>query len=359
MNSRITLIAVALAGALAAPPAPAQQAVDVEASPDVALTLAGQAVTDHELALDDTSGTVAALAFPGLPGGADVDAHTVDADGNDLISLDTTALLPAAAGGHMIVRPADVARLRGAGYELVFAGELEGLPAGVNVDAVYAHGGELFLSLDVTARLPDGSVADDEDVIRWDGEALSLYRDLSELGLDGAADLDALHFIETTGALVASFETGGRAGTAVYDDDDLMLREPLGGAWSAAFDGDAAHAAWSAGDIDAATPGFDIDDDGVLDADDLCPHFADPVQSDVDGNGIGDPCECGDQTGDGTVDVADLLAINQVIFGVIPASPLCDTNEDGACDVGDILGANAKIFGAPAYCSRYPGPVFP
>jgi hypothetical protein len=125
---------------------------------------------------------------------------------------------------------------------------------------------------------------------------------------------------------------------------------------------------------------FDSDLDGVLDPDDNCPTSSNPNQNDADldglgepcdlcpvypttnnadfdRNGIGDECECGDQSRDGNVNVADLLAINVAIFGKGLVSPLCDTNFDGRCNVSDIVGANRKIFGHPAYCSRYPPPA--
>jgi hypothetical protein len=102
--------------------------------------------------------------------------------------------------------------------------------------------------------------------------------------------------------------------------------------------------------------GTDRDGDGVIDALDNCPDWSNVGQSDIDQNDIGDVCECGDQTGDGTVDVSDILAINAAIFDPSQVTELCDTNDDQLCDVNDILGANAKIFGAEAYCSRYPAP---
>jgi hypothetical protein len=74
---------------------------------------------------------------------------------------------------------------------------------------------------------------------------------------------------------------------------------------------------------------------------------------DSDGNEIGAHCECGDEDLDGSVDVSDLVSINQAIFGG-EASHLCDTNEDALCDVTDIVGANHKIFGAPAHCGWWP-----
>ena len=76
----------------------------------------------------------------------------------------------------------------------------------------------------------------------------------------------------------------------------------------------------------------------------------------MDGNGTGDLCECGDQDGNGTLNVGDILAINRAIFGLEAISVLCDANDDGLCDVGDILAVNASIFGAPTYCERSPTP---
>jgi uncharacterized repeat protein (TIGR01451 family) len=100
----------------------------------------------------------------------------------------------------------------------------------------------------------------------------------------------------------------------------------------------------------------DRDGDGVPDASDVCPDWPDPAQTDVDGNGRGDACECGDQNGDGAVDVRDLVEINVAIFTPLLATPLCDTNDDGLCDVRDLVGVNVRIFGGPAWCAAYPSP---
>jgi subtilisin family serine protease len=100
----------------------------------------------------------------------------------------------------------------------------------------------------------------------------------------------------------------------------------------------------------------DADGDRVEIPGDVCPAAWNPDQSDVDQNGIGDVCECGDQDGNGRVDVSDLVAINRAIFQPALVTPLCDTNGDGACSVSDLVGANRKIYGKPAYCSRWPAP---
>jgi hypothetical protein len=105
------------------------------------------------------------------------------------------------------------------------------------------------------------------------------------------------------------------------------------------------------------TLGADTDADDWADESDNCPVFANTDQADVDQNGIGDLCECGDQDQDGTVSVSDLVAINLAIFHPARITPLCDTTADDLCDVRDISGANLKLFGQPGYCSRWPPPV--
>jgi hypothetical protein len=102
--------------------------------------------------------------------------------------------------------------------------------------------------------------------------------------------------------------------------------------------------------------GVDSDGDGRIDPLDRCPAFASPSQADADRNGIGDDCECGDQNGDGTVDVADLVAINAAIFGASQPGPLCDANGDDQCHVADIVAVNADLFAPEALssCARRP-----
>jgi hypothetical protein len=105
-------------------------------------------------------------------------------------------------------------------------------------------------------------------------------------------------------------------------------------------------------------PPADADCDGLADGADNCPHHASPNSSDSDQDGRGDVCECGDQNGDGSNTVSDLIAINLAIFNPAQASELCDANNDDACDVGDIIAANIEIFstGNTSTCGRQPVP---
>ena len=102
----------------------------------------------------------------------------------------------------------------------------------------------------------------------------------------------------------------------------------------------------------------DGDGDAIPDGVDNCPFTANPTQLDSDGNGRGNACTCGDQNGDGTVDVLDLVAINLAIFNPALRTPLCDANNDQNCSVNDIVAANVEIFsvGSTAICAAQPLP---
>jgi hypothetical protein len=100
----------------------------------------------------------------------------------------------------------------------------------------------------------------------------------------------------------------------------------------------------------------DRDCDGLLDAVDKCPYLAgNHASADADGDGRGDDCECGDQSGDGFNTVQDLVAINVAIFDPAQVTPLCDANNDRVCNVSDILAANVELFSpGTATCAFQP-----
>lgn len=87
----------------------------------------------------------------------------------------------------------------------------------------------------------------------------------------------------------------------------------------------------------AADPDFDRD--GVDDGRDNCPlvpnGLAEDAQRDRDADGHGDACECGDVTGDGTVDGADAERIRACARGDASCPSLCDVTGDGSCTPED------------------------
>jgi hypothetical protein len=177
----------------------------------------------------------------------------------------------------------------------------------------------------------------------FDGWAADEWSDLRDLIEAGPVPVSPTGVVDEI-SLVPEVHPVVGAGWGPEDITTVMV-------WTVDPDADTAVITTTLGGV----PIGDFDDDGIPDVDDLCPEYP-STNVDTDGNGIGDECECGDQNGDGTVDVNDILAINAAIFDPTQVTELCDTNDDQLCDVQDILGANAKIFGAEAYCSRYPAP---
>ena len=124
------------------------------------------------------------------------------------------------------------------------------------------------------------------------------------------------------------------------------------------YDGSAQHAAWNAGDLDAIDGSLDPDGDGIFDAGDLCPFYAQAGGLATDLDLRGNECECTDQTGDGFNTVSDIVAINVAIFNPAQITPLCDGNNDNLCSVSDIVAANVEIFSptSTSICARQPFP---
>ena len=247
MRFRLVCTAFTSVSILAASPAFAQIG-NVILSPDITLELAGVILADEDVAQDDLAGSVLLQNIGDIPVNADMTLyHRLD-NGNSLFAVDVTVELP----GGLIAQPRDVVQYNGAAYSLAFDGSVQGVPAGVRLDALSADAeGDLLMSFDTTVALP-GVTAGDEDIVQFDGNDFTLLFDGSVAGLEPGVDLDALHFDVASGHLFVSFDVGGVVGGTNFNDEDLLEHDPVGGNWSLAYDGSAEHADWVAGDLDAA-----------------------------------------------------------------------------------------------------------
>jgi hypothetical protein len=123
---------------------------------------------------------------------------------------------------------------------------------------------------------------------------------------------------------------------------------------------------------DPNIPDCDLDDDGVLNIADNCPHAANPSQEDNGGigndppDGIGDACQCGDVTGDGKVNSGDATMITRKALGLsAPAFNVpckCDVTDvsGDTCNSADATMITRMALGLPAplfgnHCGNYTG----
>ena len=288
--------------------------LEMDASPDITVDLSGTLVEDEEAARDDLAGSVSAVSFAGLPSGADVIAHHVLSDGDQLLAFDTTVSLP----GPVTAIPGDVVRYNGATYSLEFDSALSGIPSGVMTDAVSVIDNDLLLSFDTTVDLGGGVVVDDEDLARWNGLSFSVYLDASSAGVSEALDLDGAHYIASVDTVLVSFDGSGKVASVDFDDEDVLEYDANAATWELAYNGSAQHASWAGADADSANALTDADNDGLSDPDEATAG-TDPLDPDTDDDGLLD----GVETNTGTfVDANDT--------GTDPLNP--DTDGDGVSD---------------------------
>ncbi len=215
-------------------------------SPDITVDLSGTTLDDQLVGDDDLSGTVVAVTIGPLADATDVNAYYLESGTSDeLFSLDVTADL-----GGLIAYPGDVVRFDGAIYTLKFDASAEGVPDGTMTDAVAIVGSDLLLSFDTTVTLA-GNTYDDEDLVRFDGSAFTLFFDGSAQGVASGLDLDAAHYFESVSLLALSFDGSGALGGVVFDDEDVLEYDAGSGSWSITYDGSAQHTGWHGSDLDA------------------------------------------------------------------------------------------------------------
>ena len=229
-------------GIIAAPLSSIQFSPDITIDPDDTL------VADENVAEDNLSGGVSLTGVGAIPPNADVTAYHVLENGDRLLAFDITVEL----AGSILISPVDIVRYDGGAFSLEFDGSALGVPAGTRIDAVSMDAkGDLLISFDITILL-DGLLFADEDLARFDGVDFSMFFDGSMAGIDPSLDLDAMHFNPGSNTLLMSFDGSGQVDGTQFSDEDLLEYGVVAQTWGMAFDGSANHSVWVAADLDAA-----------------------------------------------------------------------------------------------------------
>jgi hypothetical protein len=220
----------------------AQDAISI--SPDTAIVLGvtNQTTADHDVAVDNLVGMAMLTNLGALPPNCDVTAYAVLSIGDRLFACDVSVELP----GPVVARRGDVIRFNRTTYTIELDSRAAGGPSGAVADAV-AGGSSLLLSFDTTVDL-GGVIAEDEDLVRWDGMSWSLAFDASAAGIDPPLDLDAASYLGGS-TYAASFDGSGSVGGVSFDDEDVLQYD--GQTWTLVFDGSAQDADWAGADLDA------------------------------------------------------------------------------------------------------------
>jgi hypothetical protein len=160
-----------------------------------------------------------------LPSGAEIGALEISsAPGvGALLSVDTTVSLPGLPPATPL-EPRDVARFdpTTSSFSLFFDGSLNSVPSGVRLDALTLDAAnDLVMSFDTTLALPGAGVVDDEDLVRFSGGTYSVFFDGSAEGISRDLDLDAAH-LDAVGKLLLSFDATGAIGALRFDDEDVV-----------------------------------------------------------------------------------------------------------------------------------------
>lgn len=122
----------------------------------------------------------------------------------------------------LVIAPGDIVLRDGGSLSLAFNSGDQGLPDGINVDAVaLGENDDLIFSVDTHVDL-GGTVFEDADLIRFDGSGFAKAFDASVAGFPDNADIDAATGF-SEGRMAVSTKTAGMVDSSPYDHGTLLL----------------------------------------------------------------------------------------------------------------------------------------
>jgi hypothetical protein len=227
-------------------PAAAQTALSMLCvSPDITVALTSGTITPQQVQCYSFPSGAAASSFAGIPAGVNVTGYFPLTFPQVLLTIDTTAALPAFGGGTVTVTPRDVALYNSSGAffssTLFFSGASNGVPDGTRIDALGENSlGHLLLSFDVTVSLPKTGggtlTVKPADIVSFDGAGYSLVFDSAAAGNPDGINLDGATMLPNADMLIA-FDEFGSIGGVNFVPEDVLEFNPGASSWVLAFDG--------------------------------------------------------------------------------------------------------------------------
>ena len=227
-------------------PAAAQTALSMLCvSPDITVALTSGTITPQQVQCYSFPSGTAASSFAGIPAGVNVTGYFPESGSQILLTIDTTAALPAnGTGGTVTVTPRDVASyVPSSGFfssSLFFSGESFSMPDGARIDALGKNSlGHLLLSFDVTVSLPKTGggtlTVKPADIVSFDGAGYSLVFDSAAAGIPDGMNLDGATMLPNADLLIA-FDEFGSIGGVNFTPSDVLEFNPGASSWVLSFD---------------------------------------------------------------------------------------------------------------------------
>jgi hypothetical protein len=241
--------AAALAGA------PAVTGFDL--SFDQAYPSSNGLIADEELALASPAGGLTRIDL-GLAPELDLAAFHRRSDGAILFTLEQPALLP---GGLFALPGKIVSYSPEFGYEPHFGVSAVGIEVGIDALSWDETTGLLYLSFDVDVDLGTAGIAHPHDVVRVLSDPFTftvLFSGCDE-GVPPGVDVDAIHWDPEGERLYLSFDSSTAAGQPIAADDEDVVSWTAAGGFAMALDLSAVDDELAAFDTDALNVRFATD----------------------------------------------------------------------------------------------------
>ena len=244
----VGIVAIAVAAfAISVAPAAAQTPLsDLCVTPDITVALTSGTISPQTVQCYSFPSGTTAINFAGIPAGVTVTGYFTPVAGAalTLLTIDSTAALPAPGAETVTVTPRDVAQLdsfTGLFFtNLYFSGAANGVPDGTRIDAIGMDGaGHLLLSFDVTVSLPKAGggtlTVKPADIVSFDGVGFSLAFDSATAGIPDGLNLEGASMLPNADLLM-SFDEPGSIGGVNFVPEEVLEFNPGANSWAIAFD---------------------------------------------------------------------------------------------------------------------------